>query len=71
MNFNRNMTSFFEEIREMVYFQLSAYKDIYAAFDFYLNKDLNPKKSDIIDKLGLSYASWDFHIIQKEFVFSF
>lgn len=61
------MTSFFEEIREMIYFQLSAYKDIYAAFDFYLNKILNPKKDDVIDKLGLSYASWDFQIIQKEF----
>ena len=46
------MTTYFEEIRKIIYFEASAFKDIYACFDFYFNKDMVPKKMDNFDKLG-------------------
>lgn len=60
------MTSYFEEIREMIYFEEAAYKDIYSCFDFYFSQDLAKKKNNMPDKLGISYAAWDLKLIQKE-----
>lgn len=58
------MTTYFKEIREMIYFEWTAFKDIYTCFDYYFNRDLKPSNSnETMDKFGLSYASWDFKII--------
>lgn len=60
------MTTYFEQIRQLIYFEFNCFKDISNCFDYYWNKEVNPQKSDTADKFGLSHTSWDFQTISKE-----
>ncbi|KAL4489170.1 hypothetical protein ABPG73_005657 [Tetrahymena malaccensis] len=61
-----NITTYNESIRNMIYFQFNAFKDIYNCFEYYAQRELTPLKNETVDKLGLSTAAWDFKIMQKE-----
>lgn len=68
-----NMTGFIEEIRQMIYFQQHAFKDIYDAFLHYYNKHINPK--DLLNttankfnsnKFNMTTTAWDYGSMAKE-----
>lgn len=57
------MTSYLQDIRNQLYFDLNAWDDIYTCFEHYANSELKGKSQ--IDKMGISMAAWDYKTIKK------
>jgi hypothetical protein len=58
------MTSYLSDIRNQLYFDLQAWRDIYECFDYYANRELSGKSE--VDKMGVSMAAWDRQFMEKE-----
>lgn len=37
-----NMTTYFEGIRQMIFYEFKVFEDIYQCFDYYWNKEIKP-----------------------------
>lgn len=61
-----NITSFIEDIRRMIYINLNAFKDIYLCFDYYVQRELDPQKTNAIEQMNVTQTGWDFKAMQKE-----
>jgi len=49
------MTTYIEDIRKYLYFTIKAFNDIYMCFDYYITKELAPKKNKLeTDKMNLT-----------------
>lgn len=44
-----NMTTYFEGIRQLIFYKFKAFEDIYACFEYYWNKEMNPMKQLTVD----------------------
>jgi hypothetical protein len=58
------MTSYLADIRNELYFEFGAWKDIFVCFDHYATIELSGKNE--VEKMGLSMAAWDYQAIKKE-----
>ena len=60
------MTTFIEDIRKYIYFDLKGMKDIFDCFCYYLTKELSSKNNNQIDQMGVTMTGWDFKIMKDE-----
>ncbi|KAM3134604.1 hypothetical protein pb186bvf_013246 [Paramecium bursaria] len=61
-----NMTTYFEGIRQLIYFKFNAFQDIYNCFEYFWTKELQPTKQMSLENFGQSHAAWDFQILKQE-----
>ncbi|CAD8090520.1 unnamed protein product [Paramecium primaurelia] len=61
-----NMTTYFEGIRQLIYYKFNQFGDILKCFDYYWTKEINPQQLNQIDQFSQSRAAWDFQILQSE-----
>lgn len=54
--FDRNIATFFEEIREYLYFNLDGFPELIGCFTYYLEK---PKSHDADHMMRMSFTKFD------------
>ena len=54
-----NIATFWEKIKEHLYYKMNAFPDIIECFEFYLQKDKMPKAQDTESRMRMSFTKFD------------